>query len=93
MLCKEASHGWIGIEPQDFPEAFAESAGGEGLSGADFAANGRKTGALEEKIDPVPEVDGLGFIDEVGASGWFAGCAECDFCGDVCCGRIFDIGD
>ena len=44
-------------------------------------------------VDPVPEIDGFWFIDEVGASGWCAGGAECGFCGDVSSGGIFDIGD
>ncbi|MEY3458281.1 MAG: hypothetical protein RL215_1438 [Planctomycetota bacterium] len=57
------------------------------------ASYGWESGTREQQVDPVPEVDGVGFIDEVGASGWLSGGAQGGFSGDVSGCGILDIGD
>ena len=93
LLGEEASHWRIGCELQEFPEAFADGSGRVGAFGADLLANGGQFGSFEEEIDPVPEVDGFRFVDEVGVAGWFGCSAEGEFCVEVSGSGIFDVGD
>ena len=78
---------------QQSPEKFEGTADGPCGAQTDSTTNRGQSGAAEQQIDPVPEVDGFRFIDEVGVPGGSGGSSECVFGREVGCRGIFNIGN
>lgn len=93
LSCDKPGHWGIGLQSQQGPEGFERGAGGPGSPGADATFHSRQTGSVEEQINPVPEIDGGRFVDEVGLTCRFAGGPQCCFGSQVCGSSIFDVGD
>lgn len=94
QLCGDKPGHWgIGLKSQQGPECFEGSAGDPCCPGADPTLHSRQTGSCKEHVNPLPEIDGFRFVDEVRVAGWLSGGSQGFFGGQVCGCCVFDVGD
>lgn len=92
QLCGDKPGHWgIGVKSQQCPEGFESGTGGPCCPGADATLHSRQACSGEERVDPVPEIDGFRFVDEVCAAGWLSGDPQGLFGGQVCGCCVFDV--
>ena len=92
LFGEEPGHWRFASEHQGPPEHFESGSESTSISCRDRACDGGQFGEFEQAVDPVPQFDTFGFIDEIGFAGVCGIGFELVGSLDVSGGGVFDVG-
>ena len=89
----EASHRRFARQRQSGPDCFTEASQNNGCTPRNAALQRWQASGCKQRVDPVPKIDGLRFVDEVRTTGDGAGLLHSELRLQVSCRDVLHIGN